>query len=120
MIGGITLPILYTPIDCTYPRPERSIVVTPTYTGVAVFDWGSVLPGKVIELKWTAMTKSLFDQLDVLYQTGGQIEWDSGINNHSYMVTMSTFDGSLLFDENMNTEYMLGVTMKLVIVSLIS
>ena len=120
VIGGVVLPALYTPIDCTYPRPERNIGIMPTYTGVAIFDWGSMLPGKVISLKWTSMTKALFDQLDIIYQGGGTIEWNSGINNKSYMVAMTTLDGSLLFDANMNSVYMLGITMSLVIVSLIS
>lgn len=119
VIGGVVLPSLYTPIDCTYPRPERCTVVTPTYTGAAVFDGGGVLPGKVIDLKWTAMPKDLFDQLDAVYQAGGQIIWDSGINNHTYMVVMSALDGALLFDEAMNAKYLLNVTMKFIITSLI-
>ena len=50
ILGGITLPEPYTPLECTKPRATRAIAVVSTYGGVAVFDWGSFHAGKEIKL----------------------------------------------------------------------
>jgi hypothetical protein len=117
-IGGVVLPDQYTPLQCTKPRAARSIAVAATYGGVAVFDWGAFLPGKEITLTWKSMTVALFELLDAVYQAGANVLWISGIDNLSYTVKISAFDGALLFDAN--NEYMLGITMTMVIVSEVS
>ena len=114
-IGGIILPEQYTPLECTKPRAERTIAVVNTNGGVAVFDWGSVLPGKEITLGWKSMTVALFETLDELYQAGNVIVWDSGIGEKAYNVKIKGFDGSLLFDRK--NEYMLDITMSMIILS---
>ena len=113
IIGGVTLPEAYTPIDCTKPRAMRATVVTSTYGGVAVFDWGSILAGKEIKMTWKVMTVALFEALDALYLAGDAVVWDSGIGGRVYNVKITAFDGSLLFDRR--SEYMLNVAMTLVI-----
>ncbi len=113
IIGGITLPEQYTPLDCTKPRATRATVVVSTYGGVAVFDWGSILAGKEIKLTWKSMTVALFEALDTLYQAGNVVVWDSGIGGKVYHVKITAFDGSLLFDKN--NEYMLNVAMTLIL-----
>ena len=113
IIGGVTLPEQYTPLDCTKPRAMRSTVVMGTYDGVAVFDWGSILAGKEIKMTWRAMTVALFEALDVLYLAGDAVVWDSGIGGKVYRAKITAFDGSLLFDRK--GEYMLNVAMTLVI-----
>lgn len=116
-IGSVVLPDKYTPLDCTYPRPQRSIAVARTYTSVAVFDWGALLPGKEISLKWRSMTKALFDSLDVVYQAGAVVNWVSGINAKTYSVKITSFDGTLLFKGDSSVEYMLDITMTMVIIA---
>ena len=113
IIGGVTLPEQYTPLDCTKPRAMRSTVVMGTYDGVAVFDWGSILAGKEIKLAWKSMTVSLFEALDVLYQAGETVVWDSGIGGKVYRAKITAFDGALLFDRK--SEYMLNVAMTLIL-----
>ena len=113
IIGGILLPEAYTPLECTKPRATRTIAVVSTYGGVAVFDWGSILTGKEIKLAWKAMTVSLFEALDVLYQAGESVVWDSGIGGKVYRVKITAFDGSLLFDRK--GEYLLNVAMTLIL-----
>ena len=113
IIGGVTLPEQYTPLDCTKPRAMRSTVVMGTYGGVAVFDWGSILAGKEIKMTWRVMTVALFEALDVLYLAGDAVVWDSGIGGKVYRAKITAFDGSLLFDRM--GEYMLNVAMTLVI-----
>ena len=113
IIGGITLPEQYTPLDCTKPRATRTTAVVSTYGGVAVFDWGSILAGKEIKLAWKSMTVSLFEALDILYQAGEAIVWNSGIDGKVYRVKITAFDGSLLFDRK--GEYMLNVAMTLIL-----
>ena len=113
IIGGITLPEQYTPLDCTKPRATRATAVVSTYGGVAVFDWGSILAGKEIKLTWKSMTVALFEMLDVLYQAGNVVVWESGIGGKVYHVKIAAFDGSLLFDKN--NEYMLNVSMTMII-----
>ena len=113
ILGGITLPEPYTPLECTKPRATRAIAVVSTYGGVAVFDWGSFLAGKEIKLTWKSMTVALFETLDALYQAGAVVVWDSGIGGKVYQVKITAFDGSLLFDKN--NEYMLNVSMTLIL-----
>ena len=113
IIGGVTLPEQFTPLDCTKPRAMRATSVTRTYGGVAIFDWGSSLAGKEIKLTWKVMTVALFEALDALYLAGDVVGWDSGIGGKVYHVKITAFDGSLLFDRN--NEYMLNVAMTLVI-----
>ena len=113
IIGVVTLPEAYTPIDCTKPRAMRATVVMSTYGGVAVFDWGSILAGKEIKMTWKVMTVALFEALDALYLAGDAVVWDSGIGGRVYNVKITAFDGSLLFDRR--SEYMLNAAMTLVI-----
>ena len=113
IIGGVTLPEAYTPLECTKPRALRSSAVVSTYGGVAIFDWGSILAGKEIKLGWKSMTVALFESLDVLYQAGEAIVWDSGIGGKVYRAKITAFDGALLFDKN--GEYMLNVAMTLIL-----
>ena len=113
IIGGILLPEAYTPLECTKPRATRTIAVVSTYGGVAIFDWGSILAGKEIKLAWKSMTVSLFEALDVLYQAGNVVVWDSGIGGKVYRVKITAFDGALLFDRK--GEYMLNVAMTLIL-----
>ena len=113
IIGGVTLPEAYTPLECTKPRAVRSSAVVSTYGGVAIFDWGSILAGKEIKLGWKSMTVALFESLDVLYQAGEAIVWDSGIGGKVYRVKITAFDGALLFDRK--SEYMLNVAMTLIL-----
>ena len=113
IIGGITLPEQYTPLDCTKPRAMRATVVMGTYGGVAIFDWGSILAGKEIKLGWKSMTVALFESLDALYQAGEVVVWNSGIGGKVYRAKITVFDGALLFDKN--GEYMLNVAMTLIL-----
>ena len=113
IIGGITLPEQYTPLDCTKPRAMRATVVMGTYGGVAVFDGGSILAGKEIKMTWRVMTVALFEALDAIYLAGDTVVWDSGIVGKVYHVKITAFDGSLLFDRN--NEYMLNVDMTLIL-----
>ena len=113
IIGGILLPEAYTPLECTKPRAMRTTAVVSTYGGVAIFDWGSILAGKEIKLAWKSMTVSLFEALDVLYQAGEAIVWNSGIDGKVYRVKITAFDGALLFDRK--GEYMLNVAMTLIL-----
>ena len=113
IIGGVTLPEAYTPLECTKPRAVRSSAVVSTYGGVAIFDWGSILAGKEIKLGWKSMTVALFESLDVLYQAGEAIVWDSGIGGKVYRVKITAFDGALLFDRK--SEYMMNVAMTLIL-----
>ena len=113
ILGGIVLPEAYTPLECTKPRATRTTAVVSTYGGVAVFDWGSILAGKEIKLAWKSMTVSLFETLDVLYQAGETVVWESGINGKVYRAKITAFDGSLLFDRK--GEYMLNVAMTLIL-----
>ena len=113
ILGGILLPEAYTPLECTKPRAMRTTAVVSTYGGVAVFDWGSILAGKEIKLAWKSMTVSLFEALDVLYQAGEIVVWDSGIGAKVYRVKITAFDGALLFDRK--GEYMLNVAMTLIL-----
>ena len=84
-----------------------------TYGGVAIFDWGSILAGKEIKLGWKSMTVALFESLDVLYQAGEVIVWESGIGGKVYRAKITAFDGALLFDKK--GEYMLNVAMTLIL-----
>ena len=113
IIGGVTLPEAYTPLECTKPRAVRSSAVVSTYGGVAIFDWGSILAGKEIKLGWKSMTVALFESLDTLYQAGEAIVWDSGIGGKVYRAKITAFDGALLFDRK--GEYMLNVAMTLIL-----
>lgn len=113
IIGGVTLPEAYTPLECTKPRAVRSSAVVSTYGGVAIFDWGGILAGKEIKLGWKSMTVALFESLDVLYQAGEVIVWESGIGGKVYRAKITIFDGALLFDKN--GEYMLDVSMTLIL-----
>ena len=113
IIGGVTLPEAYTPLECTKPRAVRSSAVVSTYGGVAIFDWGSILAGKEIKLGWKSMTVALFESLDVLYQAGEAVVWDSGIGGKVYRAKITAFDGALLFDRK--GEYMLNVAMTLIL-----
>ena len=113
IIGGILLPEAYTPFECTKPRAVRTTAVVSTYGGVVVFDWGSILAGKEIKLAWKSMTVALFEALDVLYQAGESVVWESGIGGKVYRVKIAAFDGALLFDRN--NEYMLNVAMTLIL-----
>ena len=113
IIGGILLPEAYTPLECTKPRATRTTAVVSTYGGVAIFDWGSILAGKEIKLAWKSMTVALFEALDVLYQAGESVVWDSGIGGKVYRVKITAFDGAILFDQN--NEYMLNVAMTLIL-----
>ena len=113
IIGGVTLPEAYTPLECTKPRAVRSSAVVSTYGGVAIFDWGSILAGKEIKLGWKSMTVALFESLDTLYQAGEAIVWDSGIGGKVYRAKITAFDGALLFDKK--GEYMLNVAMTLIL-----
>ena len=113
IIGGILLPEAYTPFECTKPRAVRTTAVVSTYGGVVVFDWGSILAGKEIKLAWKSMTVSLFEALDILYQAGEAIVWNSGIDGKVYRVKITAFDGALLFDRK--GEYMLNVAMTLIL-----
>ena len=113
IIGGVTLPEAYTPLECTKPRAVRSSAVVSTYGGVAIFDWGSILAGKEIKLGWKSMTVALFESRDVLYQAGEAVVWDSGIGGKVYRAKITAFDGALLFDRK--GEYMLNVAMTLIL-----
>ena len=113
IIGGVTLPEAYTPLECTKPRAVRSSAVVSTYGGVAIFDWGSILAGKEIKLGWKSMTVALFESLDTLYQAGEVVVWNSGIGGKVYRAKITVFDGALLFDKN--GEYMLNVAMTLIL-----
>ena len=113
IIGGILLPEAYTPLECTKPRATRTTAVVSTYGGVAVFDWGGIQAGTEIKLAWKSMTVSLFEALDILYQAGEAIVWNSGIDGKVYRVKITAFDGALLFDRK--GEYMLNVAMTLIL-----
>lgn len=114
--GTYDLPFGYEPNEFTIPRPETVIASIPTYTSVAVFNFGSILPGKKITLKWESLPSTAFDQLDALYQTGAPMTWQTALNNNkSYQITIMTLDGELLYGQDLGVR--VNVEMKIIILS---
>lgn len=111
VIGGITCD--YDPDDCSLPRPRKSMAVVNTYGGVAVFSWGVMLPGTKVNITWTLMSKTLFDELDAVYVADNMVQWDSGIDGKIFNVEIIGFDGTLMGA----MPYRENVSMELIVIS---
>lgn len=116
ILGGVTLPPVYCPIDMTIPRPKTFLAVMQTYTGVKVFNWGSILAGKELDLTWDVMTLDLFNSLDTLYQAGAAIVFNPDmVTGYSYNVVITDLDGKLIYGQDLAKR--VDIKMKLVIES---
>ena len=115
-LGGVTLPDVYCPIDLTIPRPKTYIAIMQTYTGIKVYNWGSILAGKELDLKWDVMTKTLFDSLDTLYQAGASVVFNPDlVSGKTFNVVISDFEGKLIYGQDLTKR--IDCTMKLIIES---
>ena len=116
ILGGVTFPGVYCPIDMTVPRPTTNIAVMQTYTGIKLFNWGSILAGKEIDMKWDVMTKALFDSLDTVYRAGASVVFNPDlVSGAAYNVVITEFDGKLLYGQDLVKR--VDCTMKIVIES---
>ncbi len=73
-IGGTTLDS--NPASCSIIKADKSCAVVPTYGGAAFFNWGTVLQGKEIELRWDYMKETDFAAFDAMMDADGTVVFD--------------------------------------------
>ena len=82
------------PSDMPIIKAERSASYVDTYSGIAFFSWGPVLPGREILLEWTYMPADMWDQLDTLYQADAEVIFDpQDGSGKAYNVEILKLDG---------------------------
>ena len=116
-LGSVTFD--YLPDDFTMPRPQKSVSVQDTYSGVVVFSWGVLSAGQRISLKWDLMSSALFDLIDAIYAADANVVWNpdqtSGV---TYTVSVLGLDGKL-FAGGAKDSYRTDVVCSLVILAAI-
>jgi hypothetical protein len=76
------------------PREAKSSSVLNTYSSVAYFSWGLLLPGKRILLEWNWMLVDQWNQLRAIYEADVPVIWDPE-NGNLYNVEVMNLDGQL-------------------------
>ncbi|OPY90575.1 MAG: hypothetical protein A4E73_02419 [Syntrophaceae bacterium PtaU1.Bin231] len=91
-IGGVTLSS--NPSACSLIKADKSCSLIQTYGGAAFFNWGTVLQGKEIELRWEYMEETDFASLDALMDGDGTVIFDPQDGSGStYNVWLISLDG---------------------------
>jgi hypothetical protein len=121
MIGNVEVP---KPLEMTIIKKERTTSAVRTYSKVAVFSWGVSIIGKTIELYWPAMSTTLFNSLQAVYEGDVPVTFlpmlddSSGSSSSSevdYMVEVMSLDGQ--YHIKTNGVYRKEVRMSLLIIS---
>ena len=73
-LGGYTFE--RNPYEMTLVEKEKSISFVKTYSSVVAFSWPPLYEGIVINLRWRAMTKTMYDQLRTKHEAGVVIVFD--------------------------------------------
>jgi hypothetical protein len=84
------------PGQMTVLKPVKDNATVQTYTDVAYFSWEPSIVGKIITLRWNAMTIAQFDSIDAIYQADAEVEFDptSYTGSDTYNVQVPKFDGA--------------------------
>ncbi len=91
-IGGMTLDS--NPASCSIIKADKSCSVVQTYWGAAFFNWGTVLQGKEIELRWDYMKETDFAALDAMMDADGTVVFDpQDGSGDTFNVWLMSLDG---------------------------
>jgi hypothetical protein len=91
-IGGTTLDS--NPSACSIIKADKSCAVVPTYEGAAFFNWGTVLQGKELELRWDYMKETDFAAIDALMDDDGTKVFDpQDGSGDTFNVWLMSLDG---------------------------
>jgi hypothetical protein len=102
-IGGTTLDS--NPSSCGVIKADKSCALVPTYEGAAFFNWGTVLQGKEIELRWDYMKETDFAILDALMDGDGTVVFDpQDGSGDTFNVWLISFDGEYYLEMSDGTE----------------
>jgi hypothetical protein len=71
-----TLTFARNPSWMTIIRPDRYSSHVLTYTSVGFFSWGVSVIGKVIELKWNAMSIDDYEDIQDLWEADAEVVFD--------------------------------------------
>ena len=91
-LGGYTFAV--NPSDMPVIKAKRHTGYVKTYSSVAFFSWGAILPGTEVLLEWTYMPGDMFESLDALLAADAQVVFDpqdgSGL---TFNVEILNFEG---------------------------
>lgn len=96
-IGGTTLDS--NPASCSIIKADKSCAVVHTYMGAAFFNWGTLLQGKELELRWDYMKETDFATLDAMMDADGSVVFDpqDGSSN-TFNVWLISLDGDYFLE----------------------
>jgi len=116
MLGALSL--AWDPDKWTAPEEQKFFGDVQTWASHFLFDFGSKIVGREIELEWEWMSQAQFDALDVLYQANAPVVWDpqeSGVP--TFTVEVAQIEGKLFDVALWDQPYRKDVKVTLVIVA---
>lgn len=92
-LNGHTLE--YNPTKMSSPESKKSVSPQETYTGSAIFTFGTYLQGQQVTLEWDGMSETEYQALRTIYLMTGPVVWTLG-NSWSYNVVVLSFEGDYI------------------------
>lgn len=110
--------LIKNPIEMTLLEKDKFASSILTYTSVAYFSWGTTLIGKVLSLRWGALTIAEYNILQVKYEADTEIVFDPQQgDSKTYNVEMSRFTGGYHMSLLDSADFRKDVEMDLLIIS---
>lgn len=115
-IGDLTFAI--DPNLMSIPESKKSVATVETYTGSVIFQWGAILEGVEIELKWKWMDLTFYNALRTKYLTTDSYVWDPDTGD-TYNVIIVGLDGAYFEEALGKIIYRKDITLRMSIRSII-
>lgn len=91
-LGGYTF--YWDPDVMSIPEKQKTVAVTQTYGGSALFEWEAILQGTKVVLEWNFMPKGMYKKLRQQYLNTATIyEWNPQTGGNTYNVRMVGLEG---------------------------
>ncbi|NPU84371.1 MAG: hypothetical protein HPY65_07765 [Syntrophaceae bacterium] len=114
-----TLTFAQNPDTMTLIKKDRDVAWVKTYTSVAIFTWGSSYEGKKLDLAWSYMETSEFDDLEDIQDADAQVVFDpQDDSGKTFNVEILALDGEYhLYLDDDTGHYRKNVKLTLLIMS---
>jgi len=91
-LGGYTF--YWNPDVMSIPEKQKTVAITATYGGSAIFEWSAILQGTKVVLEWEFMPRGMYKQLRIMYlQVGTTFIWNPEVGGNTYNVKIANLEG---------------------------
>ena len=91
-LGGYTF--YWNPDVMTIPEKKKTVALTTTYGGSAVFEWEAILQGTKVVLEWNFMPSGMYKKLRQQYLNVDTVyEWNPEVGGNTYNVRIVELKG---------------------------